>query len=102
MATDATESEHIVIVNFEIEPGGQDQALEKIGAYVGSFLSQQVGFIESSLHAGLDGNSVVHYARWQSEADFKAAGEGARAHPDMPMLMAYKPSGQGYRVWQRY
>jgi heme-degrading monooxygenase HmoA len=93
---------HIVIVNFEIEPGEQAEALEKIGSYVATFLSQQPGFIESALHAGLDGNRIVHYARWKSEADFKAAGEGARAHPDMPALLAYKPSGQGYRVWKTY
>ncbi len=98
----ATDDSHIVIVTFEIEPGTQAEALEKIGAYVGSFLSQQPGFVESSLHEGLDGNSIVHYARWKSEADFKAAGEGARAHPDMPALMAYKPTGQGYRVWKTY
>lgn len=97
-----TEQPHIVIVNFEIEPGAQAEALEKIGAYVQSFLSRQPGFIESFLHEGLDGTSIVHYARWRSEADFKAAGEGARAHPDMPALLAYKPSGKGYRVWKTY
>ena len=95
-------AEHIVIVNFEVEPGAQDEALNNIGAYVGSFLSQQPGFIESYLHQGLDGHSIVHYARWQSEADFQAAGEKARQHPDMPALMAYKPSGRGFRVWKTY
>ena len=97
-----TDDSHIVIVNFEIENGAQAEALEKIGAYVDGFLSQQPGFIESTLHAGLNGKCIVHYARWKSEADFKAAGEGAKAHPDMPALMAYKPSGQGYRVWKTY
>lgn len=97
-----TDDAHIVIVNFEIEPGAQDEALEKIGNYVETFLSQQPGFIESALHAGLDGNRIVHYARWKSEDDFKAAGVGARAHPDMPALLAYKPSGQGYRVWKTF
>ena len=97
-----TDNSHIVIVNFEIEPGAQAEALDKIGSYVETFLSQQPGFIESALHEGLDGTSIVHYARWESEADFKAAGEGARAHPDMPALLTYKPSGQGYRVWKSY
>jgi len=98
----ASDDSHIVIVDFEIEPGGQAEALDKIGAYVESFLSRQPGFIESFLHAGLDGTSIVHYARWRSEADFKAAGVGARAHPDMPALLAYKPSGRGYRIWKSY
>ena len=95
-------NEHIVIVNFETEPGQQAEALEKIGAYVASFLSQQPGFIASTLHEGLDGASIVHYARWQSEADFKAAGEKARAHPDLPALMAYKPSAGSYRAWRSF
>ena len=95
-------SEHIVIVNFEIEPGGQEQALQKIGAYVASFLSQQPGFIGSYLHAGKDSDSIVHYARWKTEEDFKAAGPKAREHPDMPALMAYKPSGAGFSIWNTY
>ena len=93
---------HTVIVTFVTEPATQAEALEKIGAYVGSFLSQQPGFVESYLHQGLDGNSIVHYAMWVSAADFEAAGAKARLHPDLPALMAYQPSGQGYRVWQTY
>ena len=93
---------HTVIVTFEVDPAAQVEALEKIGAYVGGFLSRQPGFVESFLHQGLDGQSIVHYARWQSEADFKAAGEKARVHPDFPALMVYKPSGKGYRVWKSF
>lgn len=96
------DTRHTVIVTFVTEPGNQQEALEKIGAYVGSFLSRQPGFIESALHRGLDGTSIVHYAKWQSEADFKAAGEKARAHPDLPALLAYQPKGLGYRVWATY
>lgn len=93
---------HTVIVAFDTQPEAQAAALEKIGAYVGSFLSQQPGFIESFLHQSLDGTSIVHLARWTSEAQFKAAGEKARAHPDFPALLAYSPKGRGYRVWRSY
>lgn len=94
--------EHIVIVSFETTPENQAEALEKIGAYVDSFLSRQPGFIGSQLHRGLDGTTLVHYARWRSEADFQAAGEKARVHPDLPALRLYKPSGRGYSVWATY
>jgi heme-degrading monooxygenase HmoA len=95
-------SEHIVVVFFETTPENQEEALEKIGAYIDSFLSRQPGFLGSQLHRGLDGTSLVHYARWRSEEDFQAAGVLAREHPDMPALMAYKPSGRGYNVWGTY
>ena len=95
-------SEHIVIVTFETTPETQDEALEKIGAYVDGFLSRQPGFLDSRLHRGLDGESIVHHARWRSEEDFRSAGEKARAHPDLPALMRYRPSGRGYVVWASY
>ncbi len=97
-----TAARHFVIVTFDTEPSTQDAALEKIGAYVASFLSQQPGFVESVLHKGLDGRSIVHYATWTSEDAFKAAGVKARAHPDLPALLAYKPTGRGYSVWKTF
>jgi heme-degrading monooxygenase HmoA len=93
---------HIAIVTFETDPASQDAALEKTAAYVGTFLSQQAGFVESSLLRGLDGRSMVHYSTWESEAAFRAAGIKARSHPDLPALLAYKPTGRGYRVWKSF
>ena len=94
--------EHIVIVTFETTAENQNEALEKIGAYIDTFLSRQPGFLGSQLHRGLDGQSLVHYARWRSEADFQAAGSKARLHPELPALMAFNPSGRGYQVWASY
>ena len=95
-------TEHIAIVTFETDAAAQDTALEKTGAYVGAFLSQQPGFVESVLLRGTDGRSIVHYSRWESEAAFQAAGVKARSHPDLPALLAYKPTGRGYRVWKSF
>ena len=97
-----TAANHIVIVTFETDAAAQDAALAAIGAYVGAFLSQQPGFVASRLHRGLDGRSIVHYAKWESEAAFKAAAEKARSHPDLPALLAYKPSGRGYTLWKSF
>jgi len=89
---------HIVIVNFSTTVENQDQALAKIGDYVAQFLSQQAGFLHSRLHASLDGNSIVHYAEWSSASHFQAAAQLARAHPDLPALMAFEPSASAYTI----
>jgi heme-degrading monooxygenase HmoA len=94
--------QHFVVVDFDVEAGKQEEALALIGDYVASFLSQQPGFIHSVLHRGLDGSSIVHYAQWRSEQDFKQAGEKARAHPDLPALLAYNPRGRGFTSWRTF
>ena len=91
-----------VIVRFQTEPDTQEEALRKIGAYVDEFLSRQPGFVRSFLSRNGDGTSIVHYARWQSESAFAAAGEKARAHPYLPALMAYQPSAERHHLWQSY
>jgi len=93
---------HTVIVSFECQPEEQDEALGKIGAYVGDFLSKQPGFVESHLSRSLDGVGIVHYARWETEANFLALGEKARSHPDLPAIMAHKPTAVRHVSWQSY
>lgn len=95
-------TDHIVIVNFTTTPEEQAAALEKISDYVATFLSQQPGFITSTLHRGLDGTSIVHHARWISEDHFKRAGALAQNHPDLPLLRKWQPQGRGFRVWKRF
>ena len=93
---------HIVIVNFTTSESSQAQAIQEVGDYVESFLSHQLGFIASQLHASLDGRSLVHYAEWVSEKNFMAAAQKARSHPDLPMLMAYSPNASGYKIHRRF
>jgi antibiotic biosynthesis monooxygenase len=89
---------HYVIVTFHTDKTNQSQAVTEIGDYVADFLSQQPGFVTSSLFASRDGQSIVHQAQWTSEAAFLAAGPLARAHPDFPKLMTYEPKGIGYQL----
>jgi hypothetical protein len=96
------DTDHTVIVSFTTTAENHDAARDQITAYIGSFLSQQPGFVASWLHESTDGKSLVHYARWRTQADFKAAGTKARAHPDLPALMRYKPSGQEFRVYRSF
>jgi heme-degrading monooxygenase HmoA len=97
-----TDTQHHVIVEFTTEPADQERALQMIGDYVASFLSRQPGFVASVLHRGNDGTSIVHYATWESEADFKRAGEKAQAHPDLPALRAFRPQGRGFTAYRRF
>jgi hypothetical protein len=89
---------HFVIVTFQTNDINQAQAIAEIGDYVADFLSQQPGFITSSLFVARDGQSIVHQAEWTNEAAFQAAGPLAREHPDFPKLMAYEPKGIGYQL----
>ena len=93
---------HIVIVSFTTSKESQARAIHEVGDYVEKFLSCQSGFITSRLHASLDGNSLVHYAEWVSEEDFMAAAGKARSHPDLPLLMAYKPNASGYQILRQF
>ncbi|MFK7915674.1 MAG: antibiotic biosynthesis monooxygenase [Pseudomonadales bacterium] len=93
---------HHVVVMFDTTRESQAQALAEIGAYVDSFLSQQPGFVESVLLASNNGAQIVHHAQWENADAFADAGVLARAHPDLPKLMAYTPNGTGYSLYQTY
>ena len=93
---------HYVIVTFNTTQDNQAQALADIGDYVATFLSQQPGFVTSRLFASRDGESIVHHAQWTEEGAFQAAGQLARAHPDLPKLMAYTPKGVGYTLHRTF
>ncbi len=94
--------DHYVVVDFQVEESLQDAALEMIAGYVDSFLSRQPGFKRSTLHKGKDGCSIVHYAQWQSEEHFLAAGAKAQDHPDLPRLRQFNPRGRGFISWRTF
>jgi heme-degrading monooxygenase HmoA len=87
-----------VIVHFTTTPETQSDAIVEIGAYVDEFLSRQQGFLQSWLSSATDGENIVHFALWQSEADFRAAGEQARRHPALPGLMRYEPRARHHTI----
>jgi heme-degrading monooxygenase HmoA len=95
-------STYTVIVNFNAPASDQNQALTEIGAYIGSFLSKQPGFVRSQLCQSVDGTQIVHVAEWQSEVAFKKFAAIARDHPDLPGLLKYKPSAAFFTVWNQY
>ncbi len=95
-------ADHYVLVRFTAPIGKQEEALEQIGRYVESFLRLQPGFRESTLLCAADGQGVVHFARWRSEADFQRFAEKARSHPDLPALRAYDPQPLALSAWAHF
>ena len=93
---------HFVIVTFNTNDTNQSQACAEIGDYVATFLSQQPGFITSRLFASRDGQTIVHQAEWTNETAFQAARSLARAHPDLPKLMAYTPKNLEYHLTRTF
>lgn len=93
MTTLPAKDTFIVIVNFQSEPSELDASLTLLSSYIGSFLNTHKGFIESFLQHDEDG-SIVHVARWQTEAHFRGFAEAAQTHPDLPELRKLNPSAR--------
>jgi len=92
----------IVVVTFETNEGNHTRARTQIDDYIRDFLSQQPGFIESRLHELREGQGLLHYARWQSEKDFRAFAEKAKDHPALPAIREYTPTASFYDVYAEY
>lgn len=93
---------YIVMVRFSTTRQNQDTVLQQIHAYVDHFLRHFKGFLGSTLHSNLDGSDIVHYARWQQEADFRAFAAAAVNHPDLPILRNYQPVAAFYQVSHQF
>jgi heme-degrading monooxygenase HmoA len=95
-------SPFIVIVRFHTTAENQETALQQIHGYVESFLRHFKGFQGSTLHCANNGSSIMHYASWEQEADFRAFAAQAADHPDLTAIRAYRPEADFYSVAQQY
>ena len=96
------QEDFIVVVTFETTQDNHTQAREVIDEYIRDFLSQQPGFIESRLHEQRQDTGLLHYARWKTEADFRAFAEIAASHPALPQIRKFSPNANFYDVWAQY
>ena len=79
--TVTTDAEAVTVVNvFTVDPVRQDELVAALDAMCAIFVTVP-GFVSANLHASLDGNRVVNYAQWTSEARFADALERADVHP---------------------
>ena len=95
-------SEFSVVVTFETTSANHDEALRLLDEYIGDFLAQQPGFIESHLVQRQDGTGLLHFALWQQESDFRAFAELAKDHPLLPVIREFSPSASFYRKQRSY
>lgn len=92
----------VVVVTFETNPDNHDEALELLDKYIDEFLRIQTGFIESRLNERDDSCGYLHFARWRTEADFRAFADKAKNHPLLPAIRQFNASATFYRASRRY
>jgi len=86
------------IVTFKCEPEQQKDLADKVRAYIKDFISEQDGLISSHLHLSICKTRVVNYAQWKGMEHFKAFGEKAKARPELPAMLAFKPHAVFYKI----
>lgn len=57
---------------FTVAPEKQDELIRILSAATDDFVAAQPGFISTTFHKGNDGKTVVNYAQWQAESDWRA------------------------------
>jgi quinol monooxygenase YgiN len=61
-----------VIVEFDIDAVGQEAAAEAVRTAVTDVVSRQPGFLSANLHLSTDGERILNYQQWESQAAFDA------------------------------
>ena len=69
---------YTVMVRLTVEPENQ-QRLVDLSAQMVPIFAKQPGFVSLNLHRSLDGQQVVTYLQWRSQADHEAC----QANPEV-------------------
>ena len=86
---DARASVLTLINTFHVRPGEQDALVAELTSVTERTMQYLPGFLGSSVHRSLDGNHVVNYVQWQTEAHFAAIFEDAAAKAHMDRVAGY-------------
>jgi quinol monooxygenase YgiN len=73
----------VTLINvFTVEPARQQELVALLITATEKVMQHQPGFVSANIHASADGERVVNYAQWESEAAFRAmlADPQAREH----------------------
>jgi len=57
---------------FTVEPPNQQRLVDLLIRATDDFVCKAPGFLSSTLHRGLDGETVTMYAQWRSVEDYEA------------------------------
>ncbi|OKK03843.1 hypothetical protein AMK26_20835 [Streptomyces sp. CB03234] len=73
MATISPSAGLFTLVNvFAVDPRDQKQLCDHLAQVTEELIRHLPGFISASFHLSHDGEHVVNYAQWRTEADFRA------------------------------
>ncbi|WP_423745826.1 antibiotic biosynthesis monooxygenase family protein (plasmid) [Haladaptatus sp. SPP-AMP-3] len=91
MTTIDTETDVMTLINvFTVPPEQQDELVSLLADATEETMRHLPGFVSANVHRSRDGERVVNYAQWESEADFEAIFErpDVREHMDGALELA--------------
>jgi heme-degrading monooxygenase HmoA len=72
-ATISLEKPFFTLVNvFSVEPSNQNKVIQLLQNDIQEVIRNLPGFVSCSIHAGLDGNTVINYAQWKTKEYWEA------------------------------
>lgn len=85
---------------FTVAPERQAELVDVLVKATEETMRTRPGFISANIHASVDGERVVNYAQWASEADFTAmlADPVAREHMARALELAETADPRLFRV----
>lgn len=67
------ENRFVTLINvFEVEPEKIDSLIALLREITESTMCHLPGFVSTSVHRGVDGQTVANYAQWANQSDFEA------------------------------
>jgi quinol monooxygenase YgiN len=67
------EASIVTLINvFTVAPDRQRELVDLLDEATDAVMRHRPGFVSANIHASVDGQRVVNYAQWESEADFRA------------------------------
>ena len=91
MTTIDTETDVTTLINvFTVAPERQDELVSLLADATEETMRHLPGFVSANIHRSRDGERVVNYAQWESEATYEAIFErpDVREHMDGVLELA--------------
>ena len=72
----STDGDLVTYINvFPVAPENQQRLIELLQYMAREVMPKQPGYVQATIHRGLEGNRVANYNLWRSQADLAAARE---------------------------
>lgn len=85
---------------FSVSPDRQAELITLLARATEETMKHQPGFICANFHASQDGERVINYAQWESEAHYRAmlTNPDARIHMDQAAKIAHDVQPRLFQV----